>query len=146
MGPVCCPETSVMNYHYTLRNIPEERSSHLLRGRNLKSRHIWLINIKMALHCTVHTEARVHKNTEISVNILTMAADGHKRSVSRSASFTAHSKPARVDPIVGLAVVTRRFLPLRPTSRRFTTSPVSGYILHTTLESPCICLLPCSSK
>jgi len=27
-----CPETSVMNYHYSLRNNPEERSSHLLRG------------------------------------------------------------------------------------------------------------------
>ena len=27
MGPVCCPETSVINYHYSLRNIPEESSS-----------------------------------------------------------------------------------------------------------------------
>ena len=25
MGPIGCPETSVRNYHYTLRNIPEER-------------------------------------------------------------------------------------------------------------------------
>jgi len=32
-----CPETSVGNYHYSLRNDPEERSSHLLRGRSLKS-------------------------------------------------------------------------------------------------------------
>jgi hypothetical protein len=24
MGPICCPETSVRNYHSTLRNIPEE--------------------------------------------------------------------------------------------------------------------------
>ena len=27
-----CPETSGWNYHYTLRNSPEERRSHLLRG------------------------------------------------------------------------------------------------------------------
>ena len=28
-GPLSCPETSVRNYHYWLRNHPEERSSHL---------------------------------------------------------------------------------------------------------------------
>ena len=32
MGPIGCPETSVRNYHHSLRNNPEERSSHLLRG------------------------------------------------------------------------------------------------------------------
>ena len=30
----------VTNYHYTLRNVPEERRSHLLRGGSLKSRVI----------------------------------------------------------------------------------------------------------
>jgi hypothetical protein len=30
MGPTGCPETSVRNYHYTLRNITEEQRSHLL--------------------------------------------------------------------------------------------------------------------
>jgi len=35
MGPTGCLETSVRNYHYTLRNIAAERSSHLLRGGNL---------------------------------------------------------------------------------------------------------------
>jgi len=29
---------SVRNYHYSLRDSPEERSSHLLRGGSLKSR------------------------------------------------------------------------------------------------------------
>jgi len=38
MGPVCCPETSVRNYHYSLRNNPEERSVYLLIGGSLKSR------------------------------------------------------------------------------------------------------------
>jgi hypothetical protein len=37
MGPTICPETSVWNYHYSLRNNPEERNSHPLRGRSLKS-------------------------------------------------------------------------------------------------------------
>jgi len=27
MGPIVCPETSVRNYHYLLRNNPEENSS-----------------------------------------------------------------------------------------------------------------------
>jgi hypothetical protein len=38
MGPIGRPETSVRNYHYSLRNNPEERSSNLLRGGSLKSR------------------------------------------------------------------------------------------------------------
>jgi hypothetical protein len=38
MGPISCPETSIRNYHSSLRNNGEERSSHLLRGRSLKSR------------------------------------------------------------------------------------------------------------
>ena len=32
-----CPETLAWNYHYLLHNNPEEWSSHLLRGRSLKS-------------------------------------------------------------------------------------------------------------
>jgi hypothetical protein len=28
MGPIRCPETSVKDYHLTLRNTPEERRSH----------------------------------------------------------------------------------------------------------------------
>ena len=38
MGPIVCPETSVRNYNYTLRNVPEEYISHLIRFRSLKSR------------------------------------------------------------------------------------------------------------
>jgi hypothetical protein len=30
--PIVCPETSVSNYHYTLRNIPEERRTYLHHG------------------------------------------------------------------------------------------------------------------
>jgi len=32
MGPICCPDTSLRNYPYSLRNMPEERSCRLLGG------------------------------------------------------------------------------------------------------------------
>jgi hypothetical protein len=38
MGPTGCPETSVKDYHTTLRNTPEERSFDLHPGGSLKSR------------------------------------------------------------------------------------------------------------
>jgi len=38
MGPIRFSETSVSNYLHTLRNIPEERRSHVLCGGRLKSR------------------------------------------------------------------------------------------------------------
>ena len=37
-----CPETSATDYHYTLRDNPEERSSHLLGGESQKSRNDFL--------------------------------------------------------------------------------------------------------
>jgi len=36
MGTIRCRETSVRNYHYSLRNNPEESSSHLLRCGSLQ--------------------------------------------------------------------------------------------------------------
>jgi len=38
MGPIASPEAPVRNYHCTLHNDSEERSSHLLRSGSLKSR------------------------------------------------------------------------------------------------------------
>jgi hypothetical protein len=35
IGQIGCPETSVRNYHSTLRKIPKERRSHLHRGGSL---------------------------------------------------------------------------------------------------------------
>ena len=37
MGQISCPETSVRNYHYSLRNNTEEHSFQLLRCGNFKS-------------------------------------------------------------------------------------------------------------
>ena len=36
MGSIDCPEMSVINYHYSMCNNPEEHISHLLRDRSLK--------------------------------------------------------------------------------------------------------------
>jgi hypothetical protein len=38
MGQICCPETSIQNYHSRLRNISEERRYPLHRNGSLKSR------------------------------------------------------------------------------------------------------------
>jgi hypothetical protein len=38
MGLICCPETSVRNYHHSLRNNPEESSYHQFRVGSLKLR------------------------------------------------------------------------------------------------------------
>ena len=46
MEPVGCPETSARTYHRALRNNPEQRNSHLLRGGSLKSRKIILLPYK----------------------------------------------------------------------------------------------------
>ena len=40
MGPMGCPETSVRQYHYTPRIIPQERRSLLHRGGSLNSRDV----------------------------------------------------------------------------------------------------------
>ena len=61
--PIGWPETSVRNCHYSLRNRPEERSSHLLCGGSLKSllrtpcflpgfdtTHIWSVTHFFPLH------------------------------------------------------------------------------------------------
>jgi hypothetical protein len=37
MGLIGCPDTSVRNYHHSLRNNPGGRNSHLLRDGSLKS-------------------------------------------------------------------------------------------------------------
>jgi hypothetical protein len=43
MGPTR-PETSVINYHTTPRNIAEERRSHQHRGGSLKS-NVWKLHL-----------------------------------------------------------------------------------------------------
>jgi len=45
-GQTGCPETSVWNYYYSLRNNPKERSSQLLRRRSLISRVCSFVSIE----------------------------------------------------------------------------------------------------
>ena len=49
IGLRSCPDTSVTNYQSTMRNIPEERISHLHRGWSLKSRQI-IVRYEMVIH------------------------------------------------------------------------------------------------
>jgi hypothetical protein len=42
MEPIGCPETWVSNFHFSLRNNPEECSSHILHGESLKSRRVFV--------------------------------------------------------------------------------------------------------
>ena len=53
MEPTCWPETLVWNYHYSLCNSTEERSSHLLHGRSLKSS---LLPLSTASLCKTHIQ------------------------------------------------------------------------------------------
>jgi hypothetical protein len=59
MGPISCPETSVRNYHYSLRNNPEERSSQLLHGGSLKSRKEYSLvrNVQDAARLSFHLQS-----------------------------------------------------------------------------------------
>ena len=59
MGPIGCPETSVNKYQSTLRNVAEERRSHVHRGASLepwrRTTAIWttlrIINILRSIYC-----------------------------------------------------------------------------------------------
>ena len=42
-GPILCPETSIRNCHYSLRNNPEERSSQVFHITPLPSSFSWVI-------------------------------------------------------------------------------------------------------
>jgi len=54
MGPIGCLETSVSDYHYSLRNSSEELGSQLPRGGSLKSRKvpavIWALSLCMGVN------------------------------------------------------------------------------------------------
>jgi hypothetical protein len=55
IGPVGCPETSVRNYHYSMRKNSGNRSSHLLKGGSLQSL-MYIMNFKL---CFIFKEVHV---------------------------------------------------------------------------------------
>ena len=78
MKPIDCTETSVRNDHYSLRNSPEERSSHEFRGGSLKSRkaeqHSWLKRVKEGALTTHFSRCDVPLNDRR----LQKVSNGHK--------------------------------------------------------------------
>jgi hypothetical protein len=50
MGPIRCPETSIKDYHWTLRYTPEERRFDQHRGGSLKSRWVALADEERTLN------------------------------------------------------------------------------------------------
>ena len=57
MGLIGCPETSVQNYHTTLRNIPEQHRSHLHRGGSLELRKLNLL-VDVLYFCSKRTSSQ----------------------------------------------------------------------------------------
>jgi hypothetical protein len=63
LGPIGCPETSVRKYHYSLRNNPEQHSSQVLRGVNLKSRtYTRTSTVHRTAHKSLHNRHVKQKN------------------------------------------------------------------------------------
>jgi hypothetical protein len=46
MGTIACTKTSVRNYHFSLCDVPEENSFHLLSGGSLKSRRKLIFTVE----------------------------------------------------------------------------------------------------
>ena len=65
MGPKGCPETSVRNYHHSLRNNPEKLSSRL--SFNLITNNVLILTNLWKLHCSMAPNLR--DTTESSVGI-----------------------------------------------------------------------------
>jgi hypothetical protein len=53
MGQICCPETSERNYHYSLRNSPEDHSSRLLHGGRMKAHKSFVLRLRNACNITL---------------------------------------------------------------------------------------------
>ena len=86
MGRIGCPETSVSIYHYKLRNIQEERRSHLLSGGSLRSNRV-------AMH-TVHPSQPlfIQTNPHAQANYLCSTLYSLIRSAPKSENFQVRSR------------------------------------------------------
>jgi hypothetical protein len=83
MRQIGCTETSVSNYHSTLRYTPEERSSHLHHGGSLKSLTVSSkavvkkLSESKEVRCSVKPDIKFH-----AFLILRIALDGKKRGLT----------------------------------------------------------------
>jgi len=114
MIPLSCPETSVRNYHHSLRHSPDERSSQLLRGRSVK----WSVfAVLFDFHYTTF-------NTQVQFPFQLVISD----SITHKYLLTSEFKPAR-----GHKVWAMRQLPfiarLGVTLGRWDVAPIFGLLL-----------------
>jgi len=70
MGPEGCPETSVNNQQCMLRNIPEEWSSHLHRGGNLKPRIFYFFVLPRVSDRLTGVRSDVEERSVLTVRML----------------------------------------------------------------------------
>jgi hypothetical protein len=83
-----CPETSVRNYHHSLRNNTEERSSHVLRGGSLKPGIILVISVFPVLF--VIGQCMVSFSAEFTLNksaVFSMSFESLKEISVKTADF-----------------------------------------------------------
>jgi len=76
MERISCPETSVRNYHYSLRNNPEERSSRIVSCQPTvlsRARSVQLNTIMRATSVEVRSMLRVHRIQLFLFNITDLA-------------------------------------------------------------------------
>ena len=76
MRRISCPETSVRNYHYSLRNNPEERSSRIVSCQPIvlsRARSVQLNTIMRATSVEVRSMLRVHRIELFPFNITDLA-------------------------------------------------------------------------
>jgi hypothetical protein len=59
MAPTGCAETSAWNYHYTLRNLPEDIGTRLLRGGRLNSLSLSSLSFRNFLNISTFRSDRV---------------------------------------------------------------------------------------
>ena len=98
-----CPETSVRNYHYTLRNDPEERGSHRPRGGSLQSRAdastvlrqgYTVVHPSGSFICFLHAASRPSHQTKLAVQHAVSCVCTIYLLVFSNAKMSGHCSPA----------------------------------------------------
>jgi hypothetical protein len=102
MGSTGCTATSVMNYHYTLSNTPEERRSHLLRGGSLKPRTACFYSLWNSTHAPLlklqianlrnpppQTQSNIHMHADTEYNVTQSSPPG--KGICNPVAYIRHS-------------------------------------------------------
>ena len=101
MEPIGCPETSLINYHHSLHNNPEERNYQLLCGGSLKSR----MNFRLCISTKRYSGDMVYKSGNITREIQERRRTQWSRGLRRkSAAFSLLGLRVRILPRVWMFV------------------------------------------